>query len=57
MGLSPEEIRRRVEQTETGWGKGFMLDSFAPSMRGVPGLRETWARYERFAASPASRVP
>ena len=51
MGLSPEEIRRRVEQTD-GWGKGFMLDSFAPSMRGVPGLRQAWARYERFAASP-----
>lgn len=51
MGLSREEIRRRVEQTE-GWGKGYMLDSFAPSMRGVPGLREAWARYERFAASP-----
>jgi class 3 adenylate cyclase len=29
-----------------------MLDAFAPSMRGVPGLREAWARYERFAASP-----
>ena len=51
IGLSPEEIRRRVEQTK-GWGKGFMLDAFAPSMRGVPGLREAWARYERFAASP-----
>jgi class 3 adenylate cyclase len=52
VGLSAAEIRRRVEQTETGWGKGFMLDTFAPSMRGVPGLREAWARYERFAASP-----
>ena len=51
IGLSPAEIKRRVEQTE-GWGKGFMLDAFAPSMRGVPGLREAWARYERFAASP-----
>jgi class 3 adenylate cyclase len=29
-----------------------MLDNFAPSMRAVPGLRESWARYERFAASP-----
>jgi class 3 adenylate cyclase len=51
IGLSPEEIRRRVEQTDM-WGKGLMLDTFAPSMRGVPGLREAWARYERFAASP-----
>jgi class 3 adenylate cyclase len=30
----------------------MMLDQFAPSMRGVPGLRQAWARYERFAASP-----
>ena len=29
-----------------------MLDNFAPSMRSVPGLRDAWARYERFAASP-----
>ena len=29
-----------------------LLDAFAPSMRAVPGLRESWARYERFAASP-----
>ena len=52
IGLSPAEIARRLEQMETGWGHGVMLDSFAPSMRAVPGLRESWARYERFAASP-----
>jgi class 3 adenylate cyclase len=52
VGLSSEDVRRRVEQTETGWGRGVMLDSFAPSMRAIPGLREAWGRYERFAASP-----
>jgi class 3 adenylate cyclase len=52
IGLSPAEIDRRLEQTEIGWGHGAMLDSFAPSMRAVPGLRESWARYERFSASP-----
>jgi class 3 adenylate cyclase len=52
IGLSPEEVARRVEQSEKGWGSGMMLDQFAPSMRGIPGLREAWARYERFAASP-----
>jgi class 3 adenylate cyclase len=52
FGLSPGEIGRRNEQAETGWGKGMMLDAFAPSMRAVPGLREAWARYERLAASP-----
>src|SRR3954468_21071160 len=32
-GLPDEEIRRRVDQMEAGWGKGVMLDAFAPSMR------------------------
>ena len=52
IGLSPAEINRRLEQTEGGWGRGVMLDGFAPSMRAVPGVRDSWARYERFAASP-----
>jgi class 3 adenylate cyclase len=51
IGLSPEEASRR-EIGQTAWGQGMLLDSFAPSMRGIPGLRESWARYERFAASP-----
>lgn len=52
VGLSNEEIDRRLDHMATGWGQGVMLDSFAPSMRAVPGLRESWARYERYAASP-----
>jgi class 3 adenylate cyclase len=52
IGLSPTKIDRKLQQTEVGWGRAMMLDSFAPSMRAVPGLRESWARYERFAASP-----
>jgi class 3 adenylate cyclase len=52
IGLSPAEAGRRLEPIEGGWGRGAMLDTFAPSMRAVPGLRESWARYERFAASP-----
>jgi class 3 adenylate cyclase len=51
FGLSPEEVNRR-EVPATGWGRGMLLVAFAPSMRAVPGLRESWARYERFAASP-----
>ncbi len=52
FGHSPEEFERRRTQAENGWGKGMMLDNFAPTMRSVPGLRDAWARYERFAASP-----
>ena len=51
IGLSPAEIGRR-EVPETAWGQGMLLDLLAPSMRAVPGLRESWARYERFSASP-----
>ena len=57
IGFSPAESARRLEQTEAGWGRGVMLDSFAPSMRGVPGLRESWSRYERLAASPVLPRP
>jgi class 3 adenylate cyclase len=52
IGLSPDDVARRVEQSEASWGQAMMLDVFAPSMRAIPGLREAWARYERFAASP-----
>ena len=52
IGHSPAEIQRRRTQAETGWGKGMMLDTFAPTMRSVAGVRDAWARYERFAASP-----
>jgi class 3 adenylate cyclase len=52
IGLSPDEAARRRQLFEESWGQGTMLDQFAPSMRAVPGLRDAWARYERFAASP-----
>ena len=51
-GQSVDEGDRRVDQVESSWGRGFMLDLFAPSMRAVPGVRDAWARYERMAGSP-----
>ena len=51
IGLAPDEVQRMRKQSET-WGRGMILDNFAPGMRAVPGLREAWTRYERFAASP-----
>ena len=51
IGLSPAEVGRRGVP-EMAWGQGMLLDAFAPSMRAVPGLRESWSRYERFSASP-----
>jgi class 3 adenylate cyclase len=51
-GQSADEWGRRIDQIESSWGRGFMLDLFAPSMRAAPGLRVAWARYERMSASP-----
>jgi class 3 adenylate cyclase len=51
IGLSDAETSRRGV-AEMTWGQGLTLDAFAPSMRAVPGMRESWARYERFSASP-----
>jgi class 3 adenylate cyclase len=52
--MSDEQVERQLAQVEPNWGRGLMLDIFAPSMRGVPGMRETWARFERLATSPGS---
>jgi class 3 adenylate cyclase len=54
VGMSDEEVARELDLIEPNWGRGLMLDIFAPSMRGVPGLRDTWARFERMATSPGS---
>ena len=54
IGASAEEVERLLGQIEQNWGRGLMLDAFAPTMRGSPGLRETWARFERMATSPGS---
>jgi class 3 adenylate cyclase len=53
-GMPAEELERQLGLIEPNWGRGLMLDIFAPSMRGVPGLREAWARFERTATSPGS---
>jgi class 3 adenylate cyclase len=54
IGMSAEEAERQLGQIEPNWGRGLMLDAFAPTMRALPGLRETWARFERMATSPGS---
>ena len=53
-GMPDQEVDRALDLIEPSWGRGLMLDIFAPSMRSVPGLRETWARFERVATSPGS---
>ena len=54
IGVPDEMVERLLDQIEPNWGRGLQLDMFAPTMRGVSGLRETWARFERMATSPGS---
>lgn len=55
IGASREEAAALVSEAGAdGWGRGIMLDRFAPSRARDEALRRTWARYERFAASPGT---
>jgi class 3 adenylate cyclase len=53
-GSPAEEHLDTIARMESEWGRGFMLQRFAPSMANTPALPEAWARYERAAASPGS---
>jgi class 3 adenylate cyclase len=52
FGQTVEEKERVIQAVADHWGRGFMLDMFAPSARGLPGLREAWSRFERASGSP-----
>ena len=55
-GAALEERTQRLEEARAGWGKGVMLQQFAPSLAADEELRDAWARYERQAASPGTAV-
>jgi pimeloyl-ACP methyl ester carboxylesterase len=54
IGMPADALQVSLERIERGWGTGFTADVFAPSMAGNERFRESWARLERFAVSPAS---
>ena len=54
IGVPDDVVERLLDQIEPNWGRGLQLDIFAPTMRAISGLRETWARFERMATSPGS---
>lgn len=56
IGAPAQELEPALEQAEEGMGRGVMIDLFAPSLAGDARFRNTWARYERQAASPGSTV-
>jgi class 3 adenylate cyclase len=52
FGAPPEAAAEEID--DLSWGRGMMLDRFAPSVAQDEGLRRAWSRYERQAASPGS---
>jgi class 3 adenylate cyclase/pimeloyl-ACP methyl ester carboxylesterase len=47
------QIEAAEEMVEAEWGRGALLDLYAPSAADDPEFRSWWARYQRLAASPA----
>jgi pimeloyl-ACP methyl ester carboxylesterase len=53
IGVRADVFASFVERMREAWGKGATVDAFAPTLAGDERFRETWARMERFAVSPA----
>ncbi len=56
LGLPPAARERARIRAEAEWGRGMMLDMFAPGMAVDGPLRDTWSSYERHSASPGTAV-
>lgn len=53
IGVPAAVFESFVERMRESWGKGATVDTFAPTLATDGQFRETWARMERFAVSPA----
>jgi pimeloyl-ACP methyl ester carboxylesterase/class 3 adenylate cyclase len=54
IGLPPELMEQFLEMVEASWGTGAVsAQFFAPSMANDDAFRQSWARFERLAVSPA----
>jgi class 3 adenylate cyclase/pimeloyl-ACP methyl ester carboxylesterase len=53
IGIPREVFDSFVERMKDSWGRGATVDGFAPSLAADERFRDTWARMERFAVSPA----
>jgi len=54
IGVPAELLGKFLEFVEQSWGTGSMsADYFAPSMARDEAFRQSWARFERLAVSPA----
>jgi len=52
-GWTPEARRRWLDEIEVDWGRGALLDLFAPTAVHNEQMRAVWGRYQRSGASPA----
>ncbi|MBI2169587.1 MAG: adenylate/guanylate cyclase domain-containing protein [Actinobacteria bacterium] len=53
FGVGSDEHQVLIDMTMERWGDGVGLSAWAPSAGDDPRLRESWARLQRLAASPA----
>ena len=53
IGRSEEALDGFLDLIGSSWGTGMSADVFAPSLAGDDSFRRSWARFERFATSPA----
>jgi len=53
IGIPDEAFEIFAQRIGSAWGTGVSTDMFAPSIAQDEALRRSWARFERFAASPA----
>jgi pimeloyl-ACP methyl ester carboxylesterase len=51
FGAEPEQLERLIALADR-WGDGVGLSSWAPARANDPRARESWARFQRAAASP-----
>ena len=55
-GMSDEELERAAQAYAARWGTGVGLGALLPSRHDDPALRQSWARFQRLAASPGAAV-
>jgi pimeloyl-ACP methyl ester carboxylesterase len=53
IGLPAAVLEKFVERIGREWGTGRSVEYFAPSLAHDEAFRRSWARFERFAVSPA----
>lgn len=53
LGIPAGILDAFIARAGAAWGTGISADLFAPSVAADPAFRRSWARFERFAVSPA----